>query len=306
MAQLIKLRDYISRYEWNTYRYPSQYIRLKQDNWKKLHSIWSHPDEKMEEEIPPEEKVSRFSKVKSFLKKDKEQETEKPLAEDKVLPDTETELKQYFLDEILRFQLKWATSTVTDTSFMNKSYYKDPLLKYFLQRFPDIYLIMYYPVFNIKKAPVDGEIVLISPVGIEIIYLLEDNPEAVIMAGDERTWTLEIDSHHTKILSPMISLKRTEQIVRSILNSADVEYSIKKTVLSRKNNIVFSNEPYNTSIIGEKDYKEWFENKRKLQSPLKSNQLKAAEALLKHCQTTSVKRPEWEEDTNDFSFQDEG
>ncbi|OZU89578.1 hypothetical protein CIL03_00045 [Virgibacillus indicus] len=306
MAQLIKLRDYISRYEWNTYRYPSQYIRLKQDNWKKLHYIWSHPEEKAEEEMQPEEKVSRFSKVKSFLKKEKEQEDEDTSTKENVLPDTEKELKQYFLDKILRFQLKWATSTVTDTSFMNKSYYQDPLLKYFLQRFPDIYLIMYYPVFNIKKAPVDGEIILISPVGIEIIHLLEDNPEAVIMAGDDRTWTLEIDSHHTKILSPLISLKRTEQIVRSILNSADVDYSIKKTVLSRKNNIVFSNEPYNTSIIGKKNYEDWFHTKRKLQSPLKSNQLKAAEALLKHCQTTSVKRPEWEEDTNDFSFSEEG
>ena len=301
MAQLIKLRDYISRYEWNAYRYPSQYIRLKQDNWNKLQYRWRHPEELSVDEVKPQEKMSRFSKVKSFLKRKKAQEGAIE-AEEVILPDTEAGLKQYFLDEIFRFQLKWATSTVTDASFMDKKYEHDPLLKYFLQRFPDIYLIMYFPVFNVRKAPVDAEIIILSPIGIEIIHLLEDNPGASIITGDKRTWTIEIGSHQTKILNPLIALKRTEQIVRSILNSASVDFSIKKTVLSRKNNIIFQQAPYNTSIIGKSNYETWFQNKRTLQSPLKSNQLKAAEALLKHCQTTSVKRPEWEEDTGGFSF----
>nr|WP_164217351.1 NERD domain-containing protein [Virgibacillus sp. YIM 98842] len=302
MAQLIKLQDYISRYEWDVYRYPSQYIRLKKDQWNKLYSIWENPENEMEFIESKNEQQSALSRIKSmFSKKDNHiRETGEEQEEQEILPETEQELKQYFLDKLLPFQLKWATSTVTDTSFIDTSYYADPVLKYFLQRFPDTYLIMYYPIFSIKNAPVDGEIVIISPIGVEIIYLLEAEEGASIMAGNERTWLIETSQNQRKILNPSIALKRTEKIIQSILHAEQHDFPIKKTILSRVNPIVFAREPYQTKVIGRQQYETWFQEKRQLDSPLKSYQLKTAEALLKFCRTTSVKRPEWEEDTDEF------
>lgn len=273
MAQLIKLKDYISRYEWNAYRYPSQYIRLKQENWEKLYQLWN----------------SRETMI------DNDSENPKDL-----LPTTEAALKQHFLDNLLSFQLRWATSTVADVSFTDKDYQHDVVLKYFLQRFPDIYFLMYYPIFNIKNASVDGEIILISPFGIEIIYLLEDNEEVTIMAGDDRTWLSSRGNIEKSIISPLISLKRTEHIIRRILNTEQIDFPIQKIVLSRTNNIVFTSEPYQTKIIGKYQYEKWFSEKRRLNSSLKAEQLKVVEALLKYCLTTSIKRPEWEEDDRIF------
>lgn len=302
IAQLIKLHDYITRYEWDIYRYPTQYIRLKKDNWKKLYHLWSQPEELEEGQLEPTEKQSKFAKWKAKVTKSNQQVEEVPQT-DKDLPKTEKKLKQYFLDRILKFQLKWATSTVTDVSFTNKRYEVDPVLKYFLQRFPDTFFVMYCPVFEIKQATVEAEIILISPIGIEIITLLEGNPTTVYLAGDERTWTIEKgNSNQSKRLSPLISLKRTEKIVKSILNKQDIDFPIQKTVLSRTNNIVFSTEPYHTKIVGINEYESWFQQKRLLTSPLKNRQLKAAEALLKQCQTNSIKRPEWEEDTSAFTI----
>jgi len=59
MAQLIKLYDYIWRYEWNMYRYPSQYIRLKKDKWKDLHNDWIDRELKVghQEGRDPDEKA---------------------------------------------------------------------------------------------------------------------------------------------------------------------------------------------------------------------------------------------------------
>ncbi|MFC4556744.1 NERD domain-containing protein [Virgibacillus kekensis] len=302
MAQLIKLQDYISRYEWNIYRYPSQYIRMKQDQWKKLHQVWLHQD-KEESVEHSEDSSSAFDKFKSFIKRNNDHteeldnENEQPS-----LPESEDRLRHYFLDKLFPLQLKWASSTVTNVSFTDRSYYQDETLKFFLQRFPDTYLLMYYPIFNIKKAPIDGEIILISPVGIEIIYLIEANAHAKIVADEERTWLIKDEDKETKILSPMIALKRTDQIIRSILHTLNVDFPVKKVVLSRKNIIEFHTEPYNTKIIGKHAYEKWFNEKRNLVSPLKNTQLKAAEALLKNCQTTAVKRPEWEEDTTNFSM----
>ncbi|GAB3065576.1 NERD domain-containing protein [Virgibacillus ainsalahensis] len=308
MAQLIKLQDYITRYEWDIYRYPTQFIRLKNDNWKKVHAMWSHPTNIREEESEPSEVVvaeknSPFAKWKSFIKKRNhkaDEENEQKKDDEETLPATEAELKQHFLNRLLRFQLKWATSTITETSFMNKRYEDDPTLKYFLQRFPDTYLLMYFPIFNIKKASVDGEIILINPIGIEIIKLIDEGRDAVVKAGPERTWTVEKGNSHAKILSPIIALKRTEKIVDRILKAHAIEFPIQKTVLSKTNNIIVSTNFYHTTIAGKSAYEKWFQQKRQLVSPLKSGQLKASEALLKHCQTTAVKRLEWEDDWSAF------
>lgn len=42
MAQIIKLFDYISRYELDAYRYPSQFIRLKKQQWEKVFQAWEN------------------------------------------------------------------------------------------------------------------------------------------------------------------------------------------------------------------------------------------------------------------------
>lgn len=302
MAQLIKLNDYISRYEWNAYRYPSQYIRLKQDNWKKLHRSWINKEVLTEKVVTVDTtQPSAFSRLKAFMSNNAPEE-EIETVKEKKLPETEAGLKQYFLNELYPLQLKWATSTMRDVSFIDKSYYNDPILKYFLQRFPDIYLIMYYPIFNIRNASIDGQIILISPIEIEIIYLMEEDEETTIMAGDDRTWTTERRNVQTNSVSPLITLKRTEQIIKSILSTKQIDLPVTKTILSRTNNIVFSSEPYNTNIIGKFQYEDWFQEKRKLSSPLKSKQLKAAEVLLSHCITNSIRRPEWEVDPDPDPF----
>ncbi|WP_010096200.1 hypothetical protein [Ornithinibacillus scapharcae] len=303
MAQLIKLQNYITRYEWDIYRYPSQFIRLKQDNWKKLQYLWQNQEEMQLPES--EEETSKKNKWKFFAKKHQADLAEKPRVEDN-LPNSEKELKRYFLDHLLPFQFKWATSTISNVSFVEKKYYTDKTLQYFLQRFPDTFLLMYYPIFEIRNAPVETEIILITPIGIDIIYLLEETPDTIISATEERSWTFETNNKVTKKLSPIFALKRTEKIVRGILDKYEIDFPIEKIVLSRTNIINFLSEPYKTRIIGKKDYENWFKVKRSLSSPLKSNQLKGAEALLKHCQSTYVKRPEWlEEEDNGFIINEE-
>lgn len=301
MAQLIKLQDYITRYEWDTYRYPTQFIRLKRDGWEKLYDGWANPDEDVVEEEAVAEEDNEggvFQRLKNKFKK-------KPVASEVLfeaeeaappdLPVTEQELKQQFLDNLLTFQLKWATSTVSEQSIVDPKFARDPLLKYLLQRLPDTYLLMYYPIFRIKQAPVEAEIILISPVDIEIIQFVELEDDAVIMAGEERTWYIETPEGQRKILNPLISLKRTEKIIRGILFARDVSMNIKKTVISRRNPIIFASEPYQTRLVGTNDYNNWLKERRTFRSPLKNVQIKAAEVLLQSSQSTSVKRPEWED-----------
>ena len=45
MGQLIKLQDYVSRYEQNIFHYPSRFVLLKKQQWEKLRNLWENPNE---------------------------------------------------------------------------------------------------------------------------------------------------------------------------------------------------------------------------------------------------------------------
>ncbi|MBB6452162.1 hypothetical protein HNQ94_000583 [Salirhabdus euzebyi] len=309
MAQLIKLQDYISRYETDFYRYPGQFLRLKKENWQKLIEQWelTRLEGTIEDHsIDSKQEVKGKFSLKNWLSK-KSQKDIDPFDEvhneiSERLPYNEDELKLYFLDYLYPFQLKWASSTWRETSFLEKKYETDSLLKYFLQRFPDSFLVMFYPIFKLKNASVESEIIIITPLEILCIKVLNERDGVKIIPENDRTWFMEENDIQTKMLSPLIHLKRSESIVKSILKTHDINFPVRKVVLSKNNELDIQTEPYNTKLIGKKQYEEWFHRLRKLSSPLKNTQLKAGEALLKHCQTTSVHRPEWDQVDSDSIF----
>lgn len=295
MAQLVKLYDYISRYESNPFHYPTQFIRLKQENWQQFHQSWLDAKASENEMVGEEHTNKRhFTDWLKFSKKTTDDPID-PNIYKKNIPTTKQQLIQLFLNQLLDFQYKWATSTISHQSYTDQKHVNDDTLTYFLQRFPDIYLLLYYPLFSIKKAPIDGEIILISPIGIEIIHVIKNITNATIIIHEGRSWEIESHGRSQSIISPLIALKRTEQIVASILKTHQIDFPIQKTVLSETNEFLYHMEPYETNIVGRRNYEKWFTDKRSLQSPLKNIQLKSMEAILHHCHSTSVRRPEWED-----------
>ena len=91
MAQLIKLQDYVSRYEQDIYRYPSQFIKLKKQQWEKLKAAYlageieqlfsqSYENQLIDEAYDEEEKRGIFQKVKGMFRRKQEEE---PVVEDR-------------------------------------------------------------------------------------------------------------------------------------------------------------------------------------------------------------------------------
>src|SRR5699024_2459871 len=163
-----------------------------------------------------------------------------------------------------------------------------------------------YPVFLIQHADDEGEVIVLSPIDSETIYLLAKDPPVTIVAVGHRLWTREQQRTPKAFVSPGRALKRTEQISTRILRTDGMNIPIRKTVLSRSNDILFHSQPYQTNIIGRREYANWFREKRVLASPLKNRQLKAAGILLQNCVTSAVKRPEWKEDANAYNMENGG
>lgn len=299
MAQLIKLQDYVSRYESDMYRYPGQFIRLKRNNWEKLKKTWEY--QKVQDSLPTaQEKVEDEdqSSWKKYFKKSTGSESTQESSPSfvKKLPESMDDLEQLFLDRIFTFQLTWAATTLRRKSFMNASYRHNPHLKFFLQRFPDTFLIMYEPIVRIKEAPLDTDIIIITPVGVEIIHCLDVPPGVTVHPEDDKTWMVEQKGQFKKVISPLISLNRSETYVKSVLSKYNLDIPYKKIVLGSRVDIKGSTEPYKTAFIGRERYLDWFKEMRTLNSPLKHIQLKTAEALTKHSVTTSIRRTEWEQE----------
>ncbi|WP_064092694.1 nuclease-related domain-containing protein [Rossellomorea aquimaris] len=310
MAQLIKLQDYVSRYETDLYKYPSQFVRLKKQQWEKMKQHWEYgePSSGSSVEDQEEEKSSMKEKLFSVFKKRNEEDLETSQSLPKEKDDdldldmesnldigTEEELKQYFLNLIFDFQLRWASSTILEKSYVDNSYHYDERLRYLLQRFPDNILVLYYPILKIKKAPVELETILITPTGIWILTFLEFEEGTAFIGSGDRFWLKKWGDEETKVLNPLLSLKRMERIIGQIVQYAGVELPIHKGVISRNGYIDYPQAPSGIQFLDKRVHEAWFQQQRTIRSPIKGMQLKAAQAILEYCQTTSFKRLQWEE-----------
>ncbi|TYR77023.1 NERD domain-containing protein [Rossellomorea vietnamensis] len=324
MAQLIKLQDYISRYELDTYRYPSQFVRLKKQQWAKWKESWDQGEllfqEEPEEAEDISEKTSLMSRFGGLFKKREKEEAEwqeleilaTPSEEDSEmnlnfteLPSTEEELKHLFLDQLFHFQLRWASSTIMEKSYVDKSYTSDERLMYFLKRFPDNIFLMYFPVFKFKNAPMEMDILLLTPTEIWCLTFMEEEDEAAYIGSQERFWLKKSGNRASKVLNPLISLNRMESVISTLMKHLEVDLPIKKGIISRNGYIDYGMAPHNLNLIDKRAHAEWFGKMRASHSPIKNVQLKLAKGLLDFCQSTSFKRLGWQSDDNHPLREDE-
>lgn len=249
MAQIIKIEDYISRYEISVTRYTNQFIRYKKRQWEQL--------------------------------KDK-------------YPTSISEKKHPFLDHIFHHQLIWASSTIRSCSYMDEKYEQDSMLKHLAQSLPDQYLIMYYPVFSIKKAPTEADVIIISPTEIYCVSILTGEKDEVILAKEGRFWIRRGEKGEKKVVNPMPNLNRTESIVRQMVKKAEVELPIKKVVMNKNGYLHAPDLPASCRTIDKRNYREWLEKLKQNPSPIKNAQLKIAKVLLANTITNADNRFEFE------------
>lgn len=243
LAQLIKLQDYISRYEQDLTKYSNQYVRLKKQRWQ--------------------EKKSEFNGKQMQA------------------------LREEFLQDLFINQLRWASSTIFEMSELNKIYETDDLLKRLLQYLPDTYFLMYYPVFQIEQAPIELEAVLITPLQIYCLAFLKGEKDDIFQASRERFWTVWRGDEQVKVVSPLLSLKRSKNVVARITNNL---LPIKQLIFAHEGYVDFFQEWAYIECIDKRNVKQWFRDQVKNPSPLKSLQIKAANLLLNHTRTEYYER----------------
>lgn len=323
MAQLIKLQDYISRYQVDLTRYPTQFIRLKKGQWERVKKEWEQGGdvptwEHIEEENQPTSRLSMLKRFfpKPFQKVELEAEdietidTTNELTGERYIPDEETELhfkanilykpqtlpelKKMYLDQFFHFQMKWASSTLREKSYVDPKFLRDRLLRAMLQTLPDNYLIFYYPIIKVKKAPVELDILIMTPTECLCITVIENEDQAAYIGTGDRFWIKKVGTEEKKVLNPMIQLDRMETILKQIFNISNVSMPIRKVLLTRNGYIDYPGSVYNVQFVDKRKFPEWMESIRKSYSPMKHMQIRSAQAILNYAQTTSFNRDIWQ------------
>ena len=327
MAQLVKLQDYISRYQIDLARYPTQFVRLKKNQWERVKrqwelgediTEWQHADSVAEQE--PFEEKERFSLLKKLFagrhKEEKEDIEQLEISNELVsdedsIPEEETtltfepkivyapqsihELKRMFIDQFFHFQMKWASSTLREKSYVDPRFMRDSLLRNLLQQLPDNYLLFYYPILQIRKAPIELDVVLMSPTECICITVLEAENQAVYVGGSDRFWIKKVGTKDSKVLNPTINLSRMESVLTQLFKQDNIDMPIRKVVLTRNGYFDYPGSPYGIQFIDYRNYGGWMEYLKKVSSPMKHMQIRAAQTILNNVQTTSFNRDIWQQ-----------
>lgn len=320
MAQLVKLQDYISRYQRDLKRYPTQYVRLKKIQWDRMKTEWETgaevPHWEHEEDVETFEKKGWFKRI--F---DKKKEQELAWEENSIDLETQDEedddsgfhfepnivytpqnledLKRMYMDQLFHFQLKWASSTLLEKSHVDPKFLRDSLLRQLTQKLPDNYLLFYYPILQLKNAPLELDILLLTPTEALCIKVLEEENMAAFIGSGDRFWVKKVGKTEKKFLNPTIGINRMETILTQIFKREEIELPIRKIIVSRNGYIDFPGSTYGFQFIDKRKFPEWFTQLRSTNSPMKHMQLKAAQAVLGMVQTTSYHRVGWEVDVEE-------
>ncbi|KMY30113.1 hypothetical protein ACZ11_15515 [Lysinibacillus xylanilyticus] len=327
MAQLVKLQDYISRYQIDLARYPTQFVRLKKSQWERVKrqwelgeeiSEWQHTDDDSENDsFAEKERFSLFKKIFAGRQKEENEDVEQIeisnelVSDEDIIPEEETtltfepkivyapqsihELKRMFIDQFFHFQMKWASSTLREKSYVDPRFMRDPLLRNLLQKLPDNYLLFYYPILQIRKAPIELDVVLMSPTECICITVLEAENQAVYVGGSERFWIKKVGTKDSKVLNPMISLNRMESVLTQLFMQDNISMPIRKVILTQNGYFDYPGSSYGIQFVDRRNYGEWMEHLKKVSSPMKHMQIRASQTILNNVQTTSFNRDIWKQ-----------
>ncbi|MFJ8512343.1 nuclease-related domain-containing protein [Lysinibacillus xylanilyticus] len=327
MAQLVKLQDYTSRYQIDLARYPTQFVRLKKSQWERVKrqwelgeeiSEWQHTDDDSENDsFAEKERFSLFKKIFAGRQKEENEDVEQIeisnelVSDEDIIPEEETtltfepkivyapqsihELKRMFIDQFFHFQMKWASSTLREKSYVDPRFMRDPLLRNLLQKLPDNYLLFYYPILQIRKAPIELDVVLMSPTECICITVLEAENQAVYVGGSERFWIKKVGTKDSKVLNPMISLNRMESVLTQLFMQDNISMPIRKVILTQNGYFDYPGSSYGIQFVDRRNYGEWMEHLKKMSSPMKHMQIRASQTILNNVQTTSFNRDIWKQ-----------
>lgn len=255
MAQLIKIRQCISRYQVDLLRYANRYIWLK----NRRQVAW-------------EEKQGRGAG--SGRNQAYEQGRDAEL----------------FNSWLFDMQMEWATRTAEEQSECPDDVSGQLWLRMVLSRINDLSFLMYEPVLDAQTAAVQLDSLLITNDTVWCVRSLSGEKGSVFQGVSERKWREITTGSDRELLSPIISLRRTKAVIQAYLKNRDIDMATEAVVFAPDSFIEFVQETADISFVDSRNAASWFDRMSRHSLLMKKNQIAVAEALLADCETIADSR----------------
>ncbi|MGV3489004.1 MAG: hypothetical protein ACO1OC_10515 [Tuberibacillus sp.] len=222
---------------------------------------------------------SRFMQIKS-------RRYQSYVTDHRRLYNDENALKLAFLNDFIKSQFIWATSSLHMESSVNVQVVKDPFLEKLMKVLDDTALIIYRPTFEIDGTEVDSDLVILTPMSVWCIKCLFGEKESVFQGVNAREWKEITSSGLNVIKNPYIDLSKSVNAIRKIFDKHDMEAAIKGGVLAPESYVEFAQYGSDYEIIDYTKFQDWTDKINHHRSTLKHGQLRAAEILLDQAKTS--------------------
>ena len=98
------------------------------------------------------------------------------------------------------------------------------------------------------------DIIIITPVECMCITVLEEEDLAAFSGSSDRFWTKRFGDKETKLLNPLISLNRMGKIVAQLFREKEIDFPIKKYLISRNGYIDYPTSAFDIKVVDRRMY----------------------------------------------------
>lgn len=253
MAQLIKVCHCVSRYQNGMLRYAGRFIRLK--------------NRRTEEWEKQQEGIGTFPGMGYQDGNRKE-----------------------FENWLFRMQLDWATRTPERRSICPDEIEDAAWVRKLLHQINDLSFLAYRPVLLTKSGAVQLDSLLITNDVIWCVLSLPGEAGSVFQEISGRKWREIITGGEREVLSPLISLRRTQTVIGAFLKQEGIAMKTASAVLAPQGFIEFVPDDSGAALVDLRGMRNWLDEISRHSLMLKKTQLQTADALLAHFETIDAPR----------------
>jgi hypothetical protein len=163
-------------------------------------------------------------------------------------------------------------------------------VKKLMHQINDLSFIAYNPVLLTQSGAVQLDSLLITNDVVWCILSLPGEEGSVFQEISGRRWREIISGGERTLISPLISLKRTQEVIDAFLKQEGIAMRTASAVLTTESFIEFVPDDRGVSLVDRRGFQHWLDEISRHSLILKKGQILAAEALLDHFETVDEPR----------------
>lgn len=266
MSQLMKLYDLQSRYERGVLEMSKRYLEQTEADYRSVYKKWEEG-----ELFPGETIVRKKPWWRMFARSETIELPGKQLSRPAFL--------KWYAKRLEMQKLLYAAGGAREDEVWRLSYRRQLDFYLMLHQLNDHYGLFYRPVALYQQGEVELGSFVVGPTAIHLIAWL-DGEESIYHVSPAKKWMEQPFKGETRqVLSPLIDLKRTEDILKHLL-AGESDLPIERIIVASKGYFDHVPKDATSTYVNKIDFQAWIRRMNDLAPHTKAQQARICDRLL--------------------------